>query len=272
MNSNNCTFIAKTVEAHTIKAISEVLQNILTDVCFRFDKKGMKLLTIDNKTPTTLLVNLELKAKSFDDYHCPKPISVGLNLQHLYKMLKSTKKRDTIIFFIKKNEPGLLGITTLQPETAQKVTSKIKIQNLSEIDVELPDGYNHPIHIATGTYQKMCKDMQSISNQITLYAKGSFLKFVCEVEGMYNREVPFGDEDEDNDELDPYEETFHTKSLSQLIKVSGLNNRMAVYTPPPKHKDHIPLRITIETGHLGKLTIYLKSIQQIQNVAADYDE
>lgn len=264
MATRSYSFKAKTVEAYTIKSLSEVLQNILTDVCFSFDKDGIKLLTVDNKDPPHLLVHLQMEGKTFDEYYCPKPLSVGINLQHLYKMLKSIKKKDSIILFINKNTPALLGITTVQADSGQPVTSNIKIQKLSQVATEIPDTYEHPIHIATNTYQKMCKDMQSISNKIKIYAKGNYLKFSCEVEGMYTREVPFGECDDETTE-EGYEDVFHTKSLSQLIKVSGLNSRMQVYTPPTNSTFEIPLKIGIPTGQLGQLDIYIKSVAQIDN-------
>ncbi len=263
MSNRDYIFKAKTVEAFTIKSLSEVLQNILTDVCFTFDKEGIKLLTVDNKIPPHLLVHLNMDGESFDEYYCQKSLCVGINLQHLYKMLKSIKKKDTIMLFINKNNQTLLGITTIQADTGQPVTSHIKIQKLSQVETTIPDDYNHPVHIPTNTYQKMCKDMQSISNKIHIYAKGSYLRFSCEVEGMYTREVPFGEYDKTND--DEYDDIFHTKNLGQLIKVSGLNTRMQIYTPPINSNFEIPLKIGINTGQLGKLEIYLKSISQIDN-------
>ena len=172
------------------------------------------------------------------------------------------------MLFIKKSSVGKLGITVIQNDSGQPVTSNIKIQKLSQVDTDIPDDYDHPVHIPTGTYQKMCKDMQSISNKIQVYARGSYLRFSCEVDGMYDREVPFGEYDEESND-DEYDDTFHTKSLSQLIKVSGLNSRMQIYTPPADSTFEIPLKIGINTGQLGKLEIYIKSVSQIENEIGD---
>lgn len=268
MASKVYLFKARTVEAYTIKSLAEVLQNILTDVCFVFDKDGISLLTVDNKKPPHLLVHLTMNGEACDEYFCPKTICVGINLQHLYKMLKSIKKKDNIMLFINKNTPGLLSITTIQADSGQPVTSNIKIQKLSQVATSIPENYGHPIHIPTSTFQKMCKDMQSISSKVKVYAKGNHLRFSCEVEGMYTREVPFGEAEEDTEE-EEYEDIFHTKSLSQLIKVSGLNQRMQVYIPPMKSELEIPLKISINTGQLGKLEIYIKSVGQIDSELED---
>ena len=279
MSNRSYLFRAKTVEAYTIKSLSEVLQNILTDVCFKFDKEGIKLLTVDNKKPPNSLIHLKMNGEAFDEFYCPNPLSVGINLQHFYKMLKSIKKKDNILLFISKNNPESLGITTIQADSGQPVTSHIKIQELSEIDVEIPDQYGHPIHIPTNTFQKMCKDMQSISSNIRIYSKASYLLFSCETLGMYDREVPFGEFDQDCED-EPYEDIFQTKNLSQLIKVSGLNSRMQVYAPPAMFHQQcagdcddlvylLPLKICINTGHLGKLEIFIKSVSQIEREFVD---
>ena len=267
MSNRNYLFKAHTVEAYIIKSLSEVLQNTLTDVCFTFNEKGVELLTVDNKTPPHLLVHLVLNGESFDEYFCPKPLNIGVNLQHLHKMLKSIKKKDKIMLFINKNSSASLGITTIPSDSQSPVTSYIKIQKLSQVATEVPNSYSHPIHIPTGTYQKLCKDMQGISNQIQVYAKGTFLKFSCKVDGLYTREVPFGTLDEESED-DEYQDEFHTKSLSQLIKVSGLNSRMQVYIPSSKSTIEIPSKLSINTGQLGKLDIYIKSISQINSDTA----
>ena len=104
--------------------------------------------------------------------------------------------------------------------------------------------------------------MQSISSKIKIYSKGNYLSFSCDLEGMYGSSAPFGELDEDAD-LEEYEEIFYTKSLSELIKVSGLNSRMQVYIPPEDSEYDLPLKLSINTGQLGKLEIFIKSISDI---------
>lgn len=256
-------FKAKTVEAYTIKSLVEVLQNILTDVCFVFNKDGIKLLTLDNKIPHQLMIHLKLNNEAFDEYYCADSISVGINLQYLYRMLKSIKKKDNILLYIKKDRDSYLDITTIQSDSGQPINSSVKIQKLEQIDTDLPTRYNHPIHIPTNTYQKMCKDMQNISPKIKISSVESWLEFSCYIEGMCARNVPFGDKPENSSEENYYEDFFHTKSLNQLIKVSGLNNRMQVYVPDTNFSSEIPIKFSINTGHLGKLDIYIKSANQI---------
>lgn len=256
-------FKAKTVAAYTLKTLSEVLQNILTDVCFEFCENGIRLVTMDNKDPPHLMINLELKRDRFEEYICTKQEYVGVNLQHFYKLLKSIKKKDKLILFINKHHRGQLGICT-ETEAGQHSFSYIKIQKLRRIEIEPPDTYNnHPHLILTSGFQKLCKDMTGISKNVKIYTKGNYISFSSEFEGMFTRMVPFGILNTESDE-EEYEDVFYTKSLTQLIKISGLHSKMQIYT-----KQMYPLRFSVYVGDLGTLDIYIKSKSQLK-LAQEY--
>lgn len=252
------TFKAKTLEAYTFKTLSEVLQNILTDVCFDLTPDGIRLLTVDNKTPPQLMVHLDLQRNNFEEYLCLKNTTIGINLQHLYKLLKSIKKKDRVTFYITSQNPSQLGICS-ETESGQEYYSNIKIQKLQKVDTQPPTGYNFPNLIPTNSFQKMCKDMTSISKIIKIFSKGSYITFSCEFDGMYTRHAPFGTLDESSND-EEYEDWFNTKSLTQLIKISGLNQKLKVYT-----SNDLPLKLSIQVGSLGILDIFIKSRPQIEH-------
>lgn len=254
MMKSDYSFKCKTRDGFIIKALFEVLQNMLIDVCFSFKPDGIYLRTIDNNN--RILVNLKLENEAFDEYKCEEPINVGINLQHTFKMLKSVKKKDSIILSIDKKTHDL-GITAISADTQQPVNSFIKTQNLTTFAINLPTGYKHPIHVTTTTFQKTCKDMQNINDQITIKSRGTFLLLSSDQEGLYERKVPFGEDDPDSEEF-MYSDIFYTKTLSKLTKISGLNKQMQIYP----NKDN-PLKIGIPTGQLGRLEIFIKSVNQI---------
>lgn len=255
-------FYCKSDEAYIIKTLAEVLQNILTDVCFEFTKDGIKLLTIDQKTPPNLMVHLELKRDKFGSYFCKKLLSIGINLQHFHKMIKSIKKKDHISLCIPSDKTNILSISTSQTENGPVVKSDIKIQKLQKLEIDLPGGgaikYGHPIIIPTANFQKLCKDMNSISKVINIFSQESYLCFSSEIDGLYSRFVPFGEKPE-NSTAEIYEDTFITKVLNNLLKISGLNSKLRVYV-----KTGLPLKLSIDAGSLGILDIFIKSKKQIE--------
>ena len=254
---SNYIFKAKTTSAFTIKTLSEVLQNILTDVCFEFSENGIKLTTIDNKEPPELLIDLHLDKKQFFPYYCEKTFKIGITLQHLYKLLKSVKKKDTLELFIDSNNTENLGICTTT-ENGQKSFSYIKIQRVRQVSIEIPTGYVNYHLIKTSGFQKLCKDISSISNKVKVYSKGEYLSFASVFDKVYTRVVPFGEMDPESTD-EEYEDYFNTKSLTQLIKIAGLHSNMHIYM-----KQDLPLKISVSVGDLGVIDVFLKSISQLE--------
>lgn len=259
-------FYAKTDDAYTVKTTIEVLQNTFTDVCFEFTENSIHLRTVDNKQPPTLLANLDWNRDSFEDYECStdsnsknKTIPVGLTLQHLYRLLKSIKKKDKLAIRLTKDRPDKLIINKFCYGT-QPSESVIQKQPRQVQDIPVPENYGRPILVTTSEFQKCCKEINSMSKITKIYSKRNYITFSCDVDGMYEHIVPLGDAELDPDSEDEeYEEYFYTKSLNQLIKISGLNSKMQIFTCPG-----LPLKISIQTGQLGRLDYYIKSKTQLE--------
>ena len=254
----NAMFLAKTSSAFTIKTLGEVLQNILTDVCFEFSSQGIKLITMDNKEPSQLMIHLNLHHNRFEKYHCDDVYNIGINLQHFHKLLKSIKKKDEITLFIDPKHPDILKICTETDK--QKSLDNIKIQKLEKLDIETVQGYDkHPHIIFTSGFQKLCKNITGInSKEVKVYTKGNYICFSAEFEGFYKREIPFGEYDEWSEE-EEYQDVFYSKSISQLTKITGLHQKMSIYT-----KTDLPLKFSVDVGDLGRLDIFIKSKTQLE--------
>jgi len=259
-------FKAKTQEGYTIKILAELLQHNIKTACFVLNKNGISLRMMDSQR--FLLMDLNLQSDNFAIYKFKtEEMMIGINLNHLHKMLKSIKKKDSIVLFIKQDMTTDLGIKVLPKENNRITTSYIKIQNIQNMDIELPTGYLKPVIVPSNEYQKMCKDMNNISGTINVISKGFYIKFLCNAGSVYSREVAFGeiedeeDEDEDEDEelMEEYNQNFDTEQLSRIIKLSGLSNTMQVFP-----KEGLPLLFKSNVGSLGKLSIYIKSKSQIE--------
>ena len=85
-------FKAKTSDSHVIKILIELLQNNIKKGCFVLTSNGLSFRMMNvNKS---ILFDLFLDAKNFNSFKFKEkePIFIGLNLNHLYKMIKTIKK------------------------------------------------------------------------------------------------------------------------------------------------------------------------------------
>ena len=251
-------FKCKSNEAYCIKILAELLSNNIKTGCFVLDDTGIYLRMMDHHR--SILIDLSLNANNFQVYKFnSKKIYLGINLNHFHKMLKSIKKKDSIELFIDENAPNDLGIKVIPKENNRVTTSYIKIQNVQNLDINIPTGYSKPIIVSSSEYQKLVKEMSSIGNTLKVLSKNYSIEFSYNAGGILKRTVQFGeiDEDEDKDATE-YEQEFVTDQLCRITKLSGLSTNMQIF--PGK-----PLLFTSSVGSLGKISIYIKSKEQIDS-------
>ena len=255
----NYLFYCKTTEGYIIKILSELLQNNIKNGCFIVNEKGIFFRMTDSNR--RVLINIELQADNFSTYKFKdtkgKQLSIGLNLSHFYKMLKNIKKKDSLALFIDEEKECELCIRVIPKEKNRVTTSFVKIQNLQSLDIDIPNDYNKPVNIPSNEYIKMIKDLNNMGgNMITISSCIGFLKFNCNSNDIYSREIIFGDSDE-KIEITCVQE-FDTEQLYRMSKIAGLSTMIQVY-----QKAGLPLFFNSNIGSLGKISIYIKDKRQV---------
>jgi proliferating cell nuclear antigen PCNA len=263
-------FRAKSTEAYCIKILAELLANNLKSGCFEIDEDGMKLTMMDNHRK--ILIDLSLNSINFSVYkfNNPEKMYIGLNLSHLHRTLKSLKKKDVIEFYITSEDPTDLNIQVIPKDNARVTTSIMKIQNIQTLDISIPDGYGKPIIISSSEYSKMLKDLGSLGNNIKgniikIISKNRQIEFSCNSAGILKRRVKFGEIEEDDIEesssenkVECYNEEFPSDLLSKITKLAGLSSQIQVYIGRP-------LLLVSNIGNLGKISVYIKSKNEIES-------
>jgi len=266
-------FKCKSNEAYCIKILAELLSNNIKTGCFVLDDTGISLRMMDHHR--SILIDLMLNANNFQMYKFnSKKIYIGINLNHFHKMCKSIKKKDSIELFIDEDSPTDLGIKVIPKENNRVTTSYVKIQNVQNLDINIPTGYNKPIIVSSSEYQKLVKEMSSIGTTLKVLSKNYSIEFSCNAGGILKRTVQFGELDDDDvaegavstKDNAEYEQEFVTDQLCRITKLSGLSSNMQIF--PGK-----PLLFSSSVGSLGKICIYIKSKEQIdsENYTVDSD-
>jgi proliferating cell nuclear antigen len=266
-------FNSKTGEAYHIKVLGELLTNNLKTGCFEVNDAGITLRMFDHHRKT--LVDLNLPSENFSLYKFKnnEKFCMGLNLNHFHKMLKSVKKKDSLQLSINNENINELCIKTIPKENTRITTSGIKIQSIQNLDIDVPTGYGKPVIVPSAEFQKMCKDLSSIgSTNIKVVAKNFHIEFIADADGILKRKVVFGENEYDTDDSHEdkgfeYQATFATDQLSRITKISGLSNTMQIF--PAKN---LPLLFRSCVGSLGKISIYIKSKELVEQEIRTYDD
>ena len=255
-------FRAKTKEAFVIKILSELLSNASIKFApIRIDNEGIHLCQSDANNHK--LINFTLHKENFFGFKTSKPLNFLVNSSHFYKMLKSIKKKDTITLFIKDDDSSKLGICVETSDENNKTNTHIRITyNQPQVFTE-PFGYNSPTIISNKEFQKM-KNLHNIAKQMQVTCPYSgLIKFFCDGQEVYEREVILGNECQDDDVckedvVEEYKQTFHTSHITGLTKCANQSGNVQIFV----HKD-LPLKIKMKAGNLGDLTVYIKSKERM---------
>jgi proliferating cell nuclear antigen PCNA len=256
-------FKAKSQEAYCIKILIELLTNNIKTGCFVIDENGISLCMMDHHRK--ILVDLSLKAENFSIFKFnSKKIYLGINLNHFNKLIRSVKKKDTIELSIDDESPTDLCIKVIPKENNRITTSYVKIQNIQNLDIDLPTGYDKPIIVSSSEYQKTLKDLGNLGNTVKITSRNYQIEFHSDAGGILKRNVQFGEVDDSETEGEEFSQEFATEQLCRITKLSGLGTNIQIY--PGK-----PLLFKSNIGTLGKIAIYIKSKEQIDSESCTVD-
>ena len=166
-----------TVQASAIKSTFEVLKDILNDVNVYFKKDGMYIATLD--TARTSLVDMYLSADNFEEYNCENEIVAGINVSNTFKLLKSITNNDVLVIKIDCKE--FMNIEIHSESKKSCTTFSLKLLDINENQIEVPQMNMTTITpMLSSDFQRICRDMYNIGNDIEITRDGKMLKLHCD--------------------------------------------------------------------------------------------
>lgn len=247
----------KTVQTNAIKVLIEALKEILTDANIEFNETGLKIVAMDSTK--TILVHLKLDKDKFDKYYCKNKLIVGVSMLNLFKLIKTITNNDTLTFFVDENNTNVLGIIIENGEKNRKTKFKLNLMDLDEERIEIPQQEFHSIiTMPSADFQKICRDMHSLSDTIEIKSVGSQFIFSCKGD-FAEQETILGETADGinyikkNDEVSEIIQGYYNlKHLMLFTKCTNLCNSLEIYM-----KNNFPLVINFAVGNLGKLKLAL---------------
>ena len=190
---------AKTVQTGAIRTLKEALKCILVEMSLLFDKDGIRMIAMDNSK--TVLVHLRLYADKFEKYsyrNSAEKFIIGVNTDHLYRIVRTATNDDTITFYIEESDPNTLGVLLEDGEKKQVTRYKLNLLDRDEPEFKLPDTeFSTHITMPSLDFQKICRDMTLLgAKTVEIKNIGSSLTFSCK--GHFaSRTTVMGDSEND---------------------------------------------------------------------------
>lgn len=246
----------KTVQGQAFKILVEALKELLTDTCIEFDELGVKIICMD--TSLCVLAHLRLDASKFEHYACASPkLTIGVNMLNLYKLVRTINSSDTLTLFIDGSDINHLGIKIENGEKNTKTTYRLNLLDLDHQAITIDDAeFNTVITLPSGDFQKICRDMHNIADDVEIKHIGNQLIFNCRGD-FCNQETIIVDSGSGGDNATApsggnviVQGVFHLKYLVLFTKCTNLCGTVELLL-----KNDYPLVVRYTVASLGMLTL-----------------
>jgi len=246
----------QTVQASAFRILVEALKEILTDANFEFDESGMKIVAMDSSH--TVLVHLRLNANNFENYACRRnKLILGVNLINLYKLMKIMGNNDTLSLKVEEDDLSSLHIFIENSEKNSITKFKLNLMDLHEENIEIPPpSFESVITMPSLDFQKICRDMHNLAEEIEIKSVGNQLIFSCK--GQFaEQETSIGSSSNglafiQNEEDKIVQGIYALKHLVLFSKCTNLCNSVELYL-----KNDFPLIIKYAVASLGEIKLCL---------------
>ncbi|EKE37931.1 hypothetical protein ENUP19_0228G0010 [Entamoeba nuttalli] len=188
-----CAFHAKFKEAALFKRVVESLKSTIDKTNFDCSDAGIAVQCMDNSHVS--LVSLLIETDAFDEFQCLKPITLGINLTHLSKILKALDNDCGLILDVKKVDDAVLSITS--EGTNKTMKFGLNLVDIEAESVEIPELQSDAIiTLSSAEFLKITKDFSALGddsisigctkNEVTLTTKGAMCETCMTLSALEN--------------------------------------------------------------------------------------
>jgi proliferating cell nuclear antigen len=250
---------AKTVQTGAIRTLKEALKCILVEMSLIFDKDGIRMVAMDNTR--TVLVHLRLYADKFEKFaytHSSPKLVIGVNTDHLYRIIKTATNDDTVTFYIEKGDHNHLRVLLENGEKKEVTRYTLSLLDRDEPHIDMPSTeFSARITMPSIDFQKKCRDMTLLTAK-TVEIKSIGTTLVLSCKGQFaNRETVLGDSASEFSikKAEPNAIISGSFSLPHLVlftKCTNLSNNLELYM-----KNDWFLMIKYVIANLGEIQLCL---------------
>jgi len=242
----------KTVQSQAFKILIEALKELLTDTSIEFDEQGMKIVSTD--TTHSVLAHLKLDACKFEYYHCEGKNVIGVNMLNFYKLIRTINSNDTLTLFIEKSDINHLGIKIENGEKNSRTIYKLNLLDLDNQTISIDNAeFNTTINLPSVDFQKICRDMNNIADNVEIKNIGNQLILSCKGDFCSQETIIVDNENGVNSinsksQNEIIQGVFSLKYLVLFTKCTNLSSTVELLI-----KNDYPLVVNYMVASLGQL-------------------
>lgn len=173
-------FEAKLLNGGILKKIIEAIKDVVSEVNIDVSAAGLSLQAMDGSH--VALVSLNLSMEGFEHYRADTNMVLGLSIATLAKVMKLADANDSITLQAEDN-PSHLRLIFESPKTERVTEFTMNLITLDQEHLAIPETeYSSIVTIHAGEFTKICKELYSLNETLTIQTSPEFAQFSVESE------------------------------------------------------------------------------------------
>jgi proliferating cell nuclear antigen len=199
------------------------------------------------------LVSLTLGQNGFESYRADRPMTLGVSISNLAKVLKLAGNEDRIILRADEDATSL-NIIFDNKRQEKKTEFSLNLITLDSEHLGIPEtNYTSEITMNSFDFTKLCRELHQLSETVTIEASTANVKFSIDGEvGSGTIEIKTNDGRGGDEGKDQVSLSFALRYLNMFNKASTLCNFVKLMLAA-----ETPLVVEYEIENLGALKYYL---------------
>lgn len=266
MSKQNYLFYLKSRDGFVFKIFSEFFASCMMRCAFTVDKNGLSLLSTDNKKHR--LFSIKMPLLKFRKFDFVKPFSFDVNSNHLHKIMKTIRKKDSLTLYITEDQPHELKISVSQGAENIESTSTIRIMLVHPSDIEILDYSDKSYVNCTGKDFQKIKNLSNIGKKTNVILKNKEVIFDCDGGDVISKSIKIGEDVETKeDSNDNLTVGVNTMYISSLSKIASISSNVLIYVC-----ENSPIKITFDIPTIGDFNIFIKTNKIIDEEDSQQNE
>jgi proliferating cell nuclear antigen PCNA len=182
---DNYLFYLSTAKTAPMRHLVEHIRGFFMEGTFQCNKDQIRYRNMTKDKDA--YVDIKVDASKFEDYYCPNPIDISLNMENVFRIMKDIDQNDTLKWYMLKNKPDKFTIHIYNKE--ENVDEFVSF-NTMDLDItEMPKRetaeFEDVVTIPTVRFQKICRSIAIFNKKIEIEKSSLQVEF----KGASSREV-----------------------------------------------------------------------------------
>jgi proliferating cell nuclear antigen len=243
-------FKLKVSDAKPLRDMTTAISILVDEATFKIEPEGIKLRAMDPSR--VAMIDFEWPKTVFEEYTCPEPTKMCINISELLKLLKRAGKDEAVELSLDEKTGRL------QVKITGKYSRNFTMPTLEASEEEVPTPkitFNVKAKMTTQGLSQAIEDAQLVSDHVRLEAEPEKLTLSAtgDLMGATITLQKGSDALLDMEAKESSKATFSLSYLSEIIKAASATSDIATL----EFSTDMPVRIDFQQVKEGKLTFFL---------------